>query len=112
MLDCNLAVYLLLILSLPEDALHGRQKLLTQADGRDLARASCLEEDNLEAYCVSLQEATTYSSSKHVFANFNKRNFVETLLEAWGNNAGLSNREDKAKSRFVKKFTQIILDYF
>ena len=74
-----------------------RRNVMTQMDGRDLARCLALESSNdTLAYTVSLESGATYSS-RHFNANFNRPNFVESLKRKWGKTI---------------KFRQIILDYF
>ena len=74
-----------------------RRNVMTQMDGRDLARCLALESSNdTLAYTVSLESGATYSY-RHINANFNRPNFIESLKRKWGKTI---------------KFRQIILDYF
>jgi len=74
-----------------------RRSVLTEMDGRDLARCLALEHDNqTAAYCVSMEKGAIYDPRRHLTANFNRTNFV---------------RDFQAYFPGVK-FRQIILDYF
>ncbi|KAL3808697.1 hypothetical protein ACHAXA_010077 [Cyclostephanos tholiformis] len=73
------------------------RNVLSQIDGRDLARLVALEADNdILAYTVSKAEGSHYGM-RHLNANFNGRNFVEQMRTRWGGSV---------------KFRQVILDYF
>jgi len=74
-----------------------RRNVLTQMDGRDLARCLALEAQNdTLAYTVSLETGALYSP-RHLRANFNRKNCVREMKKAWGPGV---------------KFRQLILDYF
>lgn len=74
-----------------------RRSVLTEMDGRDLARCLALEHDNqTAAYCVSMEKGAIYDPRRHLTANFNRTNFVRDFLAYF---PGV-------------KFRQIILDYF
>jgi len=90
------------------------RKILTEMDGRDLARCLSLEKsDEWESYCVSLESGSQYSRMKHLSANFNKHNFVKQLNEMWGTNSALSFSQcSEGGGRKVRKFSQVILDYY
>ena len=74
-----------------------RRKILTEMDGRDLARCVSLESTNqTNAYCASLESGAAYSTERHLCANFNRKGFTKECIQTFGN----------------IKFRQIILDYF
>jgi len=74
-----------------------RRNVLTEMDGRDLARCLALEAPNdTHAYTVSMESGAVYSG-RHLNANFNRKSFLQELKHKWGNDV---------------KFRQIILDYF
>jgi hypothetical protein len=71
--------------------------ILTQMDGRDLARCLATEERcNVDVYCVSQEKGALYRSDRHLDANFNRASFVS----------------DVQKQFEGCQFDQIILDYF
>jgi hypothetical protein len=71
--------------------------ILTQMDGRDLARCLATEERcNVDVYCVSQEKGALYRSDRHLDANFNRASFVS----------------DVQKHFEGCQFDQIILDYF
>ncbi len=75
-----------------------RRNILTEMDGRDLARCFSLESSNqTNAYCASLENGAAYSPSRHLCANFNRKAFTKECKSAFGNSI---------------TFRQIILDYF
>jgi hypothetical protein len=75
-----------------------RRNILTEMDGRDLARCLSLESSNqTNAYCASLENGAAYSPSRHLCANFNRKAFTKECKAAFGNSI---------------TFRQIILDYF
>jgi len=74
-----------------------RRNILTEMDGRDLARCLALEESNKYlAYTVSLCSSAKYSR-RHLSLNFNRANFSREMKNVWGPRL---------------RFKQIILDYF
>ena len=74
-----------------------RRNILTEMDGRDLARCLALEASNeYLAYTVSLCSSAQYSR-RHLSLNFNRSNFSSQLKQVWGPKL---------------RFKQIILDYF
>jgi len=74
-----------------------RRNILTEMDGRDLARCLALEESNKYlAYTVSLCSSATYSR-RHLSLNFNRANFSREMKNVWGPRL---------------RFKQITLDYF
>jgi hypothetical protein len=75
-----------------------KQKLLTQMDGRDLARCLATEEHcQVDVYCVSQEKGSIYREDRHLDANFNRASFVKLLKKQFGQEC---------------RFDQIILDYF
>ncbi|KAL3784824.1 hypothetical protein ACHAW5_004598 [Stephanodiscus triporus] len=73
------------------------RNILSQIDGRDLARVVALEADNdILAYTVSVAEGSSYDQ-RHLNANFNSRTLVEQMHKRWGKSV---------------RFRQVILDYF
>jgi hypothetical protein len=75
-----------------------QRSILTEMDGRDLARCLAMEKKHgVEAYTVSQELGAVYDTSKHLHANFNRASFCKSLKRAFG--------EDIL-------FQQIILDYF
>jgi len=73
------------------------RNILSQIDGRDLARLVALEAENdILAYTVSVAGGSRYER-RHLNANFNGRTLVEQMRGRWGNTV---------------KFRQVILDYF
>jgi len=75
-----------------------RRNILTEMDGRDLARCFSLESTNqTNAYCVSLESGAVYLPSRHLSANFNRKGFTKECKQSFGKSI---------------KFRQIILDYF
>mmetsp|Transcript_21958 Transcript_21958/g.50043 ORF Transcript_21958/g.50043 Transcript_21958/m.50043 type:complete len:900 (-) Transcript_21958:56-2755(-) len=92
-----------------------RRKVLTQMDGRDLARIHCIEESNEYAvYTVSLEGGSIYDKSRHMNANFNRGKFVSELLERWGNGRGKIGKNDRLgnRKRGLIQFREVYLDYF
>jgi len=77
--------------------------VLSPADGRDLARLRCMEQNfGVAAYTVSLQAhkkegVITYNPKRHLTSNFNNRKFFEDLKMTFG---------DDIRFRFI------FLDYF
>jgi hypothetical protein len=75
-----------------------RRNILTEMDGRDLARCIAMEKKHrVGAYTASQERGSVYDTSKHLFANFNRSSFVKSLKTAFGEDV---------------RFRQIILDYF
>src|SRR6478672_10032810 len=74
-----------------------RRNLLTQMDGRDLARVVETERVcNVSVYTVSQESGAIYRKDRHYSGNFNNRKFVASL-----------------KSQFQGvKFDQVLLDYY
>ena len=74
-----------------------RRNVLTEMDGRDLARCLALEASNETfAYTVSMEHGSVYVP-RHLTANFNRHSFCREIQKAWSKKI---------------KFRQIILDYF
>jgi hypothetical protein len=74
-----------------------RRNVLTQMDGRDLARCRAMELlHKMDAYTVSQESGAQYNPSKHLTANFNRANFCATLAQKFQGPC----------------FRQVILDYF
>jgi len=75
-----------------------RRRILTEMDGRDLARCIAMEEKHgIEAFTVSQEHGSVYVHDKHLSANFNRSGFVDSIIRHFGPDV---------------KFKQIILDYF
>lgn len=75
-----------------------RRNILTEMDGRDLARCVAMEQKHkVLAYTVSQEMAAVYDERKHMHANFNRASFCRALKKHFGDNI---------------RFRQIILDYF
>ena len=75
-----------------------QRNILTEMDGRDLARCIAMEKKhNLEAYTVSQEKASVYHSKRHLHANFSRHGFFKELQKKFGKET---------------RFRQIILDYF
>lgn len=75
-----------------------RRKIMTEMDGRDLARIVATEQAcGIDAYTVSKEIGCVYRSDRHLHANFNARNFVQKLKESFGDDV---------------QFSQVILDYY
>lgn len=73
-----------------------RRGILTEMDGRDLARVLALEANNdMLAYTVSMEKGAIYGK-RHLEANFNRTNFIKLMQKEWR----------------LKVFRQVILDYF
>ncbi len=73
-----------------------RRGILTEMDGRDLARVLALEANNdMLAYTVSMEKGAIYGK-RHLEANFNRPNFIKLVRKEW----------------HLKTFRQVILDYF
>jgi len=96
-----------------------RRNVLTEMDGRDLARILSLEEsDEYAAYTVSLERGSVYEEGRHMTANFNRGRFVRDLMCRWGNGRDSSKRESgktgKSRGRIVRsiQFREVYLDYF
>ena len=61
-----------------------RRNILTQMDGRDLARCLSLEAGNdTIAYCVSMEKGSQYGK-RHLHANFNNAKCCENMRKVWG----------------------------
>jgi hypothetical protein len=74
------------------------RNVLTEMDGRDLARCLAMEQyHRVDAYTVSQEQGAVYDDTKHVHANFNRASFCKLLKKTFGKEI---------------KFRQIILDYF
>jgi len=72
--------------------------ILTEMDGRDLARCQATEEvAQANVFTVSQENAAVYDSGRHMYANFNRGNFCQSLKRTFGDEV---------------RFHQIILDYF
>jgi hypothetical protein len=57
-----------------------RRNILTEMDGRDLARCRAMEErHNVESYTVSQETGAKYDPLYHLNANFNRGNFCQAL---------------------------------
>jgi len=96
-----------------------RRNVLTEMDGRDLARILSLEEsDEYAAYTVSLERGSIYEEGRHMTANFNRGRFVRDLMCRWGNGRDSSKKESrksgKSRGRVVRsiQFREVYLDYF
>ena len=75
-----------------------RRRILTEMDGRDLARCIAMEKKHsIEAFTVSQEHGSVYVEEKHLSANFNRSGFVDSIKRQFGTDI---------------KFHQIILDYF
>jgi hypothetical protein len=75
-----------------------RRGIMTEMDGRDLARCVATEEaGNVDVYAVSKEIGCVYKDDRHIHANFNSRNFVASLRKSFGEDV---------------QFTQVILDYY
>jgi hypothetical protein len=75
-----------------------RRNILTEMDGRDLARCLAMEQKlKVEAYTVSQELGSVYLKSKHLHGNFNRASFVKAIRNAFGEDI---------------RFRQIVLDYF
>ena len=75
-----------------------RRRILTEMDGRDLARCIAMEKKHcIEAFTASQENGSVYVEGKHFSGNFNRSGFVDSIKRQFG--------EDT-------KFRQIILDYF
>ena len=106
------------------DAVHSvAQGFLTEMDARDLARCIATEKvTNVDVYTVSQENAAQYDTSRHLWANFNRRNFCQLLLKAFGgrgDDSTLFGRNSTSKATIdnrrrepLVQFRQIILDYF
>ena len=74
-----------------------KQCILSEMDGRDLAR--CVATENvcmMDVYTVSQEKGALYRDDRHLYANFNRPLFVKSLKRAFADVI----------------FDQIILDYF
>ena len=72
--------------------------ILTQIDGRDLARCRSTELTcQVDIYTASQEKGAVYRSDRHVHANFNRHDFVRSLKDSFGSDC---------------KFDEIVLDYF
>ena len=95
-----------------------RRNVLTEMDGRDLARILSLEESGeYSAYTVSLERGSLYDMGRHMTANFNRGRFVRDLLGRWGNGRGSVNSSSTVgKLRIPSgrsiRFREVYLDYF
>ena len=75
-----------------------RGGVLTQMDGRDLARCRSTEKTcNVDVYTVSQEKGASYRTDRHLDANFNRHDFARSVRNAFGSEC---------------QFDQIILDYF
>ena len=75
-----------------------RRGILTEMDARDLARCVATEEAcDVEAYSASREIGAVYRDDRHVYGDFNNRNFCKTLKKAFGDDV---------------QFSQVILDYY
>jgi hypothetical protein len=75
-----------------------RRNILTEMDGRDLARCLAMEQKlKVAAYTVSQELGSVYLKSNHLHGNFNRASFVKALRNAFGESV---------------RFRQILLDYF
>jgi len=74
-----------------------RRNVLTEMDGRDLARCLAMEASNqTHAYTISMEHGAVYGP-RHLTANFNRHSVCREMKKAWSSKI---------------KFRQIILDYF
>ena len=117
-----------------------RRNVLTEMDGRDLARLIALEELELgdrdrdgvmvaattntavaaassnkyQAYTVSMEEGDIYKSNRHYTGNFNRGlGFVVRMMEHFVSHANLESYSSSSTDVTpVVQFRKIILDYF
>ena len=75
-----------------------RRGVLTEMDARDLARCVATEEVcDVNVFSTSREIGAVYREDRHIYADFNNRNFCKKLKEAFGDDV---------------QFSQIILDYY
>lgn len=75
-----------------------RRGILTEMDARDLARCVATEQaTNTAVYSASKEIGAIYRKDRHVYANFNARNFCQALQDQFGKDI---------------QFSQVILDYY
>lgn len=75
-----------------------RRGILTEMDARDLARCVATEQAcDVDAYSSSREIGAVYRDDRHVYGDFNNRNFCKTLKKAFGQDV---------------QFSQVILDYY
>ena len=75
-----------------------RRGILTEMDARDLARCVATEQaTNTAVYSASKEIGAVYRNDRHVYANFNARNFCKSLQDQFGKDI---------------QFSQVILDYY
>jgi hypothetical protein len=76
-----------------------KQNILTQMDGRDLARCVATEEHcHVDVYTVSQEKGAIYRDDRHFDGNFNRQTFCRTLKKHF--------------DLIDEGFDQVILDYF
>ena len=75
-----------------------RRGILTEMDARDLARCVATEKAcDVDCYSSSREIGAVYRDDRHVYGDFNNRNFCKTLKKAFGEDI---------------QFSQVILDYY
>lgn len=75
-----------------------RRGILTEMDARDLARCVATEQaTNSQVYSVSKEVGGMYRGDRHLYADFNARNFCQALQNQFGRDV---------------QFNQIVLDYY
>ncbi|KAL3940392.1 MAG: hypothetical protein SGBAC_005068 [Bacillariaceae sp.] len=75
-----------------------RRGILTEMDARDLARCVATEKAcDVDCYSSSREIGAIYREDRHVYGDFNNRNFCKTLKKAFGEDV---------------QFSQVILDYY
>mmetsp|Transcript_27339 Transcript_27339/g.66360 ORF Transcript_27339/g.66360 Transcript_27339/m.66360 type:complete len:1027 (+) Transcript_27339:268-3348(+) len=75
-----------------------RRGILTEMDARDLARCVATEQAcDVDCYSSSREIGAVYRDDRHVYGDFNNRNFCKTLKKAFGEDI---------------QFSQVILDYY
>lgn len=75
-----------------------RRGILTEMDARDLARCVATEQVcEVDCYSASREIGAIYRDDRHVYGDFNNRNFCKSLKKAFGDDI---------------QFSQVILDYY
>ncbi|CAB9528206.1 expressed unknown protein [Seminavis robusta] len=102
-----------------------RQNLLTEMDGRDMARCIATEKTcQVDVFTVSQERAAVYDDTRHLNANFNRHRLIHQLYTSFatdkeGNRQSTNNDNNNGRrqqssfdAKYTIRFRQAILDYY
>lgn len=86
------------VFSLEAEIMRINNSLITEIDGRDLARIMATKATfGMDVFTISLENGCRYDANFHLNADFNSRKFTKKLVDKFGQKLS---------------FNQIVLDYF